>query len=51
VTRVDPRRALSFGAEAAAYAAARPTYPVEAVEFVLPPGVRRVLDLGAGTGN
>ena len=51
---MDPRRALSFGAEAAAYAAARPTYPVEAVEFVLPPGppgVRRVLDLGAGTGK
>lgn len=48
---MDPRRALSFGAAADAYAVARPTYPVEAVEFVLPAGARRVLDLGAGTGK
>jgi SAM-dependent methyltransferase len=48
---VDPRRALSFGAAAEAYAAARPTYPEEAVRFVLPADARRVLDLGAGTGK
>ncbi|MCU1602829.1 MAG: class SAM-dependent methyltransferase [Frankiales bacterium] len=48
---MDPRRALSFGAAAEAYAAARPTYPVDALRFVLPPGARRVLDLGAGTGK
>jgi SAM-dependent methyltransferase len=48
---VDPRRALSFGAAAEAYAAARPTYPNEALRFVLPAGARRVLDLGAGTGK
>jgi SAM-dependent methyltransferase len=48
---VDPRRALSFGAQAQAYAAARPTYPVDAVRFVLPSHARRVLDLGAGTGK
>jgi SAM-dependent methyltransferase len=48
---VDPRRALSFGAAAEEYAAARPSYPVEAVRFVLPVGARRVLDLGAGTGK
>lgn len=48
---MDPRRALSFGAAAQAYAAARPTYPVEAVRFVLPAGATRVLDLGAGTGK
>ena len=48
---MDPRRALSFGAAAEAYAAARPTYPVDALRFVLPPDARRVLDLGAGTGK
>ena len=48
---MDSRRALSFGAAAQAYAAARPSYPVEAVRFVLPEGARRVLDLGAGTGK
>jgi SAM-dependent methyltransferase len=48
---VDPRRALSFGASAGRYDLARPTYPVEAVRFCLPPSVSRVLDLGAGTGK
>jgi SAM-dependent methyltransferase len=48
---VDPRRALSFGTAADAYALARPDYPVDAVRFVLPSGARRVLDLGAGTGK
>ena len=48
---MDPRRALSFGSGAAAYARGRPSYPVGAVSVVLPPGARRVLDLGAGTGK
>lgn len=48
---MDPSRALSFGAAADAYALARPTYPVEAVQFCLPSDARRVLDLGAGTGK
>lgn len=48
---MDPRRALSFGAQAAAYDAARPSYPVEAVRWALGPDVARVLDLGAGTGK
>lgn len=48
---MDPRRALSFGAAAQAYAAARPSYPAEAVRFALPAGAQRVLDLGAGTGK
>lgn len=48
---MDPRRALSFGAAAASYDAARPTYPSQAVAWTLPAGARRVLDLGAGTGK
>jgi SAM-dependent methyltransferase len=48
---VDPRRALSFGSGATAYATGRPSYPVGAVSAVLPRGAKRVLDLGAGTGK
>jgi SAM-dependent methyltransferase len=48
---MDPRRALSFGAAAAEYDAARPTYPAEAVRWALPDDAHRVLDLGAGTGK
>ena len=47
---MDPRRALSFGTAAAAYAAARPSYPAEAVSLAVG-AARRVLDLGAGTGK
>jgi len=46
-------RRLSFGAAAAAYAAHRPTYPVEALRWVLEAAarpVREVADVGAGTG-
>jgi SAM-dependent methyltransferase len=43
-------RARSFGSVAAEYAALRPGYPPDAVEFVLGERPRRVLDLGAGTG-
>ncbi|WP_026410929.1 class I SAM-dependent methyltransferase [Actinomadura oligospora] len=48
------RRAASFGANAAAYAAERPDYPVAAVRWALdrlPGRPARVLDLGAGTGK
>jgi SAM-dependent methyltransferase len=48
---MDPRRALSFGAAATSYDAGRPSYPADAVQWVLPPGAQRVLDLGAGTGK
>jgi SAM-dependent methyltransferase len=48
---MDSRRALSFGAAASSYDAGRPSYPAEAVRWVLPDGARRVLDLGAGTGK
>ena len=47
---MDPRRALSFGSAAAEYAAARPSYPAEAVRWAIG-DARRVLDLGAGTGK
>jgi SAM-dependent methyltransferase len=45
-------RGRSFGSVATGYAALRPTYPVDAVAFLLGAGStpRRVLDLGAGTG-
>ena len=47
---MDARRALSFGAAAAEYDAARPSYPAEAVRWAIGEA-RRVLDLGAGTGK
>lgn len=43
-------RAHSFGSVAAEYAALRPSYPADALAFVLGERPRRVLDLGAGTG-
>jgi SAM-dependent methyltransferase len=43
-------RARSFGAVAAEYALLRPSYPADALTFVLGTRPRRVLDLGAGTG-
>ena len=45
------QRSLSFGAEAAAYERGRPSYPPEAIDWLLPSGARDVLDLGAGTGK
>jgi ubiquinone/menaquinone biosynthesis C-methylase UbiE len=44
-------RARSFGAAADAYERARPSYPDEAVDWLLPEGAEKVLDLGAGTGK
>jgi SAM-dependent methyltransferase len=44
-------QAASFGAAAGIYERARPEYPDEAVDWLLPPGARRVLDVGAGTGK
>jgi SAM-dependent methyltransferase len=45
------QQATSFGAAAAAYERGRPPYPAEAIDWLLPPGAARVLDLGAGTGK
>ena len=46
-----PQRSLSFGTQAAAYERGRPSYPPEAIDWLLPSGARDVLDLGAGTGK
>ena len=48
-------RSLSFGSEAAAYERGRPSYPPQAIDWLLSPEagnpVNDVLDLGAGTGK
>ncbi|WP_242454112.1 class I SAM-dependent methyltransferase [Bailinhaonella thermotolerans] len=44
-------QAGSFGDAAAAYERGRPGYPASAVEWAVPRAARRVLDLGAGTGQ
>jgi len=44
-------QANSFGAAASTYERARPTYPEDAVDWLLPAGTPRVVDLGAGTGK
>lgn len=51
MTRAHRARSLSFGSVAAAYERGRPSYPPEAIDWLLPAGARRVLDLGAGTGK
>jgi ubiquinone/menaquinone biosynthesis C-methylase UbiE len=50
---VDDRAAhgRSFGPVAGRYERGRPSYPAAAVDWLLPVGARRVLDLGAGTGK
>lgn len=42
---------LSFGSAVGAYERGRPSYPPEAIDWLLPAAARRVLDLGAGTGS
>jgi SAM-dependent methyltransferase len=44
-------QAASFGAAAGVYERARPSYPAEAIGWLLPPGAPRVADVGAGTGK
>jgi SAM-dependent methyltransferase len=51
VTRSRQDRSLWFGSVAAAYERGRPSYPPEAIDWLLPAGARDVLDLGAGTGK
>ncbi|MCV7199621.1 class I SAM-dependent methyltransferase [Mycobacterium angelicum] len=51
MTRSRHDRSLSFGSAAAAYERGRPSYPPEAIDWLLPATARDVLDLGAGTGK
>jgi SAM-dependent methyltransferase len=51
VTRSRNDRSLSFGSAAAAYERGRPSYPPDAIDWLLPPDTGKVLDLGAGTGK
>jgi SAM-dependent methyltransferase len=44
-------QAASFGAVADAYERGRPSYPAEAIDWLMPAGAAQVLDLGAGTGK
>jgi SAM-dependent methyltransferase len=44
-------RRTSFGSAATAYALGRPTYPLDALRWIMPAGASRVLDLAAGTGK
>jgi SAM-dependent methyltransferase len=43
--------AHSFGPAAGTYERGRPPYPATAVRWLVPPGARTVLDVGAGTGK
>jgi SAM-dependent methyltransferase len=45
------RQARSFGVAAAEYERGRPPYPAAAIDWLLPPGAKRVADVGAGTGK
>jgi len=53
----NSEHALSFGRNVADYDVGRPSYPLEAVDWMLDqarvgdPGLTRVVDLGAGTGK
>ncbi|KUI16887.1 SAM-dependent methyltransferase [Mycobacterium sp. GA-1285] len=51
MSRPERDRSLSFGAEAAAYERGRPSYPPDAIDWLLPSDAAKVLDLGAGTGK
>jgi SAM-dependent methyltransferase len=44
-------RAASFGKAADLYERGRPEYPPDAIDWLLPDGCHRVLDVGAGTGK
>lgn len=47
----DEAQGEVFGRAADEYERGRPTYPREVVDWIVPEGANRVLDLGAGTGK
>jgi hypothetical protein len=51
VSSIDPSRATTFGGWAAEYDRWRPTYPDDAVTWLLPPEATHVAEVGAGTGK
>jgi SAM-dependent methyltransferase len=51
VSTARSQRATSFGGWAEEYDVWRPTYPDAAVEWLLPDGATRVVEVGAGTGK
>jgi len=48
---IKQEHANSFGQAAQVYEESRPGYPPEIVDWLVPAGARRVLDIGAGTGK
>lgn len=51
VADIDPARAATFGGWASQYHLWRPTYPDDAVAWLLPADATRVVEVGAGTGK
>jgi SAM-dependent methyltransferase len=51
IADMETTRATSFGAWADEYDEWRPTYPDAAVDWLVPPGGARVVEVGAGTGK
>jgi SAM-dependent methyltransferase len=49
--RFRAARAGSFGDAADLYERARPSYPADAVDWLIPAGATKIVDLGAGTGK
>ena len=47
----NAEQAVSFGAAADEYERARPEYPAEAIEWIVPAEARTAVDVGAGTGK